>query len=316
MTVEEALEKAVARLHAGQLTNEAQIKQAIVIPILRALDWDDTDPNEVKPDHRVRDGNAGSVDYALFQEGNALIFIIASPLGNVTPAGVEPIFELSARNGVPFLIVTDGKTWDFFLGKAVGIPQERRFLRIELQPDRIDKNAHLLGRFLRKGSVSGKQAILEAERLLGHDRDRRIAQNAIPDVWTSLVDDDDDQATVDPVFRETLYDVIKGAVRERCGRQPANEDVKGFLKGLSKYRPDKSDACQTEESGPVSPSGFNLVRWRHNNKIVGFDFDGMPTITNAASRTLAELVRRFQEIDPDFINRLKEPLAKLGSERI
>ena len=68
MTVEDAIKQTLTHLRSGQLTNEAQIKQAAVIPILRALDWDDTNPDEVLPQYDVElpDGSHRSVDYALF----------------------------------------------------------------------------------------------------------------------------------------------------------------------------------------------------------------------------------------------------------
>lgn len=66
----EILERLRELLRSRQLTNEAQIKMAVVLPILRTLDWDDANPEEFVPEYSVelQDGTHGSVDYALFGE--------------------------------------------------------------------------------------------------------------------------------------------------------------------------------------------------------------------------------------------------------
>lgn len=281
MPVEDTIVQSLERF--GQLTTKARIKQAIVIPILQALGWNYTDPDEVEPDHR------GSVDYALFHEGNPLIFIIVRPRGNVTPSGVEPIFEF-AHNGVPFLILTDGKMWDFFLGNAAGVLQERRFLRIELKPDRIDKDAQLFSQFLSKERVSEKQAIREAERLLrllSHNRERSIAQNTIPKVWPHLVDNED---------TSLLYEVIKEAVQVRCGHQPANEDVKKFLTGLA-MQP-RPPIVTVEPTHPQTPTPCEPGNGRF-----GFSFDGRHKYFRSNRCRLVGLIRIFQDLDETFIER-------------
>ena len=57
MSLEQILKVAVERIRSGSLENEAQVKQAIILPILRALDWDDTNPAEFKPEFSVgKDG--------------------------------------------------------------------------------------------------------------------------------------------------------------------------------------------------------------------------------------------------------------------
>ena len=48
MSLEQILKVAVERIRSGSLENEAQVKQAIILPILRALDWDDTKPRGVQ----------------------------------------------------------------------------------------------------------------------------------------------------------------------------------------------------------------------------------------------------------------------------
>ena len=49
MELDQILNNANKRISTGLLKNEAQVKQAMIIPILRGLDWDDTNPTEFIP---------------------------------------------------------------------------------------------------------------------------------------------------------------------------------------------------------------------------------------------------------------------------
>ena len=40
MSLEQALRDGLERIKSNQLTNEAQVKQAVILPILRALGWE------------------------------------------------------------------------------------------------------------------------------------------------------------------------------------------------------------------------------------------------------------------------------------
>ena len=65
--------------------------------------------------------------------GGPLVFIEAKGLGLVSTAGEEQVFGYAVNRGVPFLILTDGNLWDFYLSMAAGIPAERRFYQAELK---------------------------------------------------------------------------------------------------------------------------------------------------------------------------------------
>lgn len=56
MNLEQTLRKAVGRLRSGQLDNEAQVKHAVIPPILHALEWDYTDPGSVKAEYSAGSG--------------------------------------------------------------------------------------------------------------------------------------------------------------------------------------------------------------------------------------------------------------------
>ena len=90
------------------------------LPILRTLDWDDANPAEFVPEFPV---DSGRVDYALHQAGGqTLVFIEAKRLGGADDEGEEQLFGYAVNKGVPFLILTDGNVWDFYLSMAAGAP--------------------------------------------------------------------------------------------------------------------------------------------------------------------------------------------------
>ena len=131
MELDQILKNASKQISTGLLKNEAQVKQAVIIPILRGLDWDDTNPAEFVPEYSV---DNGLVDYALCgTTDNPLVFIEAKRLDGADHKGVEQLFRYANNRGVPLLILTDGKTWDFYLSMAEGLPADRRFNRMELR---------------------------------------------------------------------------------------------------------------------------------------------------------------------------------------
>lgn len=113
MGMKEILKDAKGKLRSGQLANEAQVKQAVILPILRELGWDDTNPREFVPEYPVdRQVSRGSVDYALIPEdvGHPMVFIEAKRVGNVTEAGEEQVFSYATNKGIPFLENTSSAT--------------------------------------------------------------------------------------------------------------------------------------------------------------------------------------------------------------
>ena len=53
MPIENVLSTSRERIASGLLRNEAQVKSAIIIPILRALGWDDSDPTQYVPEYAL-----------------------------------------------------------------------------------------------------------------------------------------------------------------------------------------------------------------------------------------------------------------------
>ena len=295
MSLEKTLKVAVEHIRSGSLENEAQVKQAIIVPILRALEWDDTNPAEFKPEFSV---GKGWVDYALLPEGGGpLVFIEAKGLGRVDIAGEEQLFRYAVNKGVPFLILTDGDLWDFYLSMAAGDPSERRFYRAELtREERVPEYARFLDTHLRKTRVVSGEARRSAERRHESNREREIARKAIPGAWRTLLETPD----------EILRDLLAEEVERSCGTKPEPEDVTSFLKeGLSNLPgttkvvlPAPRRRSESSSSSQPTPNKKTATR------IIGYILDNKQAETGFSYRTLGELVKEFDRRDPEFMDRL------------
>ena len=275
MSLEQILRMAVERIRSRSLENEAQVKQAIILPILRALDWDDTDPSEFKPEFSV---DKGWVDYALLPEGSGpLVFIEAKGLGRVDIAGEEQLFRYAVNKGVPFLILTDGDLWDFYLSMAAGDPAERRFYRAELtREERIPEYARFLDTHLRKTRVVSGEARRSAEKRHESNREREKARKAIPGAWRTLLETPD----------EMLRDLLAEEVERSCGTKPEPEDVASFLKErLSETLPGTTSVAPAAPR-PRSKSSSSSIPPPNEKKatrIIGYILDNKQVETGASA---------------------------------
>ena len=130
MTLEAILKTAISRLRSEELENEAEVRLAVVEPILRALNWDAaTDSRSIKPEYSV---GHGRVDYALLCPDRPQVFIEAKRRGGLDARAEEQLFDYASHNGIPLLVLTDGYYWDFYLSMADGLPEERRFLQTDV----------------------------------------------------------------------------------------------------------------------------------------------------------------------------------------
>ena len=287
MNLEQVLELVIQRIRGGSLENEAQVKQAVIVPILRALDWDDADPAEFVPEYSV---DRGRVDYALLgQKGAPLVFVEAKGIGRVDLAGEEQLFHYAVNKGVPFLILTDGDLWDFYLSMAAGVPAERRFYRAELtRVERVAEHARFLGKHLRKRRVVSGDARRAAEHLHESSQEREKAREAMPGVWRSMLARPDDM----------LRDLLMEQVASECGTMPEQDDVESFLKACLAAPAPATRPRQRKSSPEPQQETSGGTR-----KISGYIFENRTVETGAAYRTLAEVLKEFHRRDPQFMER-------------
>lgn len=285
MNLEQALNKAITNLESGELLTEAAVKVAVVDSVLRALGWDPADPSRFKPEFAV---GKRRVDYALLDRGKPLVFIEAKHSDVKIGKGEDQLFGYANHQGVPLLVLTNGWNWDFYLSMAAGLPPDRRFYSLDLRlGDNVAEYVEFLGQHLQKDRVVSGKARLSAEGMLQNNKDREKARDAIPGVWSGLIEGRE----------EILTDLLAEEVESTCGVKPAVSDVHAFLAGL---KPSGSIAAPTPVLGPLpgpSPPPPKA-------KLKGFVFNGMRTECKSAVSTLAEVLKAFQLENPGFMDSL------------
>lgn len=220
MSLESTLKSVISRLRSDDLENEEEVKLAVILPTLLALDWNPAQSGSIKPEYPV---GRGRVDYALLCHGRPKVFIEAKRRGALDVRAEGQLFGYASNQGIPLLILTDGHYWDFYLSMADGVPEERRFYRLELfHEDKISDHIEFLETYLRKSHVASGEARRNAEVYLERNRARARARKAIPAAWRDLLNKPDD----------LLCDLLIEQVLHISGVRPEPDDVDEFLKSL------------------------------------------------------------------------------------
>jgi len=295
MDIHKSLEKAVKNLASGQLKNEAQVKSAVILPILRALGWDDANPHVLLPEYPVpRGGGKGWVDYALLGEGKPRVFVEAKRIGKIDVSAETQLFEYANNQGVPILILTDGKQWDFYLSMAEGLPSDRRFHRIELDEREIPKHEEFLRKHVGRKFVLSGDARRNAESRRESNKEKDRARGELPNVWNALIKEPGG------LIQECLQEEVK----ELCGIELDLDDVEKFLREMS-ASPSNPQKIQpaTERGFTPSVSKSKEAASVGRTKIAGFTYLGEQVKTGTAKATLVEIVKRFVACDEELMER-------------
>ena len=175
--------------HEHQLAdaNEATTQQYVVLPILRALGWDDTHlaSMEVLPEYQVESRRA---DYALYvKHSESPIVLIECKRWNEPIARHEEQICFYAYSGdIPLAIITNGRRWRFYLPhwRASSLSD-----RIFCETDIADQYRAIsdLERYLLKSNIASGDAELNAEIALEEKTD--VPE---PELRDTSVDDKDD----------------------------------------------------------------------------------------------------------------------------
>jgi predicted type IV restriction endonuclease len=139
--------------------NEEAVKQHLIGEIFKALGWDWSNPEEVRPEERTEDGRA---DYALIRNGEIVAFVEAKNLSVNVIRKEEPLRQLARycfSRGVRYGILTNGASWIVLRAFAEGTTlRERILLTVDLESEPLE-------RAVLKLSLLSKDRIEEVERL-------------------------------------------------------------------------------------------------------------------------------------------------------
>ena len=183
--------------HAQHLAeaNEATIQQYVVLPILRALGWDDTNlaSMEIIPEYQVESRRA---DYALHikQKQDPAVLIECKRWDQPIGKNEEQICFYAYSGNIPLAIITNGKLWRFYLSRwEASSLSDRVFCETDIE----DREAAIsdLQKYLLKSNVSSGEAELNAEIALEEKEKTNSSESSPVDLKQKRADGvNDDQS--------------------------------------------------------------------------------------------------------------------------
>ena len=227
-----------AHLRANAFPNVLAISAGVVFPILHELGWDPFEPSDVAPEYDET-GNGGQVCFALCHPpGEPQVFIEVRGLGEAWES-VEKVLDRAFVRGLNLVVLTDGRTWGFYLPLGPAIDHEEPCIsELDLFEESSTEAANTFDRYLAYGRVVSGAAFEAADS----DRDRRRrdrARVAIPEVWCELLRTRDGR----------LASALQAAVKQKVGLEPGPDDIGAFLEGRGADPDDPGPPIP--EPGPV-----------------------------------------------------------------
>ncbi len=303
MPLATTLSDITVRLRQGRFPNEQAISQGIALRVFQELGWDTWDTNVVWPEYQTGEGRA---DFALCHPpSKPMVFAEVKQPGKAEDA-VRQALEYAFHVGVPFVVLTDGRTWSFYLPAEQGSYEDRRVYKLDLYERPAAEAAESLLRYLQRARVESGEA-LEAARKEYRSRNRRSqAKAAIPEAWRELVEKGD----------EVLVDMLTSAVESKAGVRPDADDVAEFLAGLG-----GPITVETRRGGTAQPTVAEFPRpatpgttteSSRSGKLVLL---GKAHAYHNAKDAMVMVLRELAKSDPSFLERCSQHPDAQGRKR-
>lgn len=183
--MKEVLADIAQKLQQGAYQNEEHVRLSLVSRLLYALGWDIWDPNRVNAEFKPIPTEDGTkVDLALFIEHRIpSVFIEIKGVRKITDLGKaeKQLRDYNRNNTAKFSVLTDGRTWRFYLSQAGGEFREKCFKIVDLTPDALEEAESTMVTFLSMEAVSSGLAEKEAKDLLNLTRTQRAMKEGLPE---------------------------------------------------------------------------------------------------------------------------------------
>ena len=173
----EAVKKAAKKISENKrhISSEETTKHALINPILQALGWDTSNPNEVEYEYRYIPKD-NPVDYALKLSEKPVLFLEAKCLGaNLSDHDcILQVQNYANAAGVRWCVLSDGDQYRFFNANAPVDAEEKLFITITLSTDDPGYAAQMFS-YISQGNLNDK----ELERLWREHFADRLVQAAM-----------------------------------------------------------------------------------------------------------------------------------------
>ena len=157
--------------------NEATTQQYVVLPILRALGWEDANlaSMEILPEYQVENRWA---DYALKVGRGPALFIECKKWNDPLERHEDQIITYASYSNASIAVLTNGKNWRFYLLEKEGTPISNRiFHDCDIDSKNLNAVVHSLGKYLLRDNILSGAATKDAEKVW---QDKRGVENLVP----------------------------------------------------------------------------------------------------------------------------------------
>lgn len=264
-------------------TTEETTKQALILPFLNLLDFNPFDPTKVKAEHGADFPGAKNherVDYALFSDGQPVMFIEAKPFTEKLTNHTGQLSRyFNATPGVAIAAITNGREWRFFTDlKNQNIMDDTPFLVVDIT-SLSETDFDQLERFRRDNFQPEKLKSFAEERVYAGIF-QGVIEKCLREPDAEFVKFVSTRANLIPKltgkFIETMTPIVKHAVADAISRM--------VVSGLSAPLPTVSIPTETVQVPDPGSENFDIVD-PNNNKIV----------TTANERRVLSIVRSMLE---------------------
>ncbi|MGI9229519.1 MAG: type I restriction endonuclease [Gammaproteobacteria bacterium] len=288
VTIAEEIER-LKSIDASKL-NESTAKTTMVMPILRALGWDTTDPDEVKLEYKVAQHLKGFADIALLVQDSPLVLIeTKSPQRSLETENHEAqVLEYCQMTGVRMGVLTNGLEWRVYYLETGADKSTSLAETINLAHWKTEDSAKKLTELLSRDAISDNRALTHAKQSWHH--------SILTNLWKGLL------AQGDPA----LVRCLRKEVKEKCNINIPVNDVKNFVMARAtlpatteQTSPHSVPRQQGEKKvTPASPQQEKPLRkGKSNARIFGVEFRSVSNRAIIANFTLQACHNNEQELE-------------------
>ena len=261
-------------------TDEAKTKQYAIIPVFRALGWDDTDPRQIAHEVQFRLPGASPTwcDYAFIVGGEQAVLIEAKQHAKNLDPDYRQLHDYFGQSRAVLAILTDGQRWRFYSDLDRRNAMDHNPFHVIDMCDLREGDEEFLRAFRREGFEAGAAIRARALRARESERLRERLRR-----WLDKALANPSDALVRLAMTESDYDGRRGQAEIdswRAGIRSAFADVKGATLAIDKERaevtgseyrpprdlatpltaPGKQDSgMPTRRAKPTKPDGFRLL---------------------------------------------------------
>jgi len=197
--------------------DEAATKQAIILPLLHQLGWDTYNIDEVTPEFPVENGR---VDYSLRLNNTNEVFLEIKKAGEDLERFQEQLLDYSFRQGVELAVLTNGRTWWFYLPTKKGDWKTRKFYTIDIIQQEPQDVVQRFIDLLSKNNVQTGEALQRADSIYKGKQKKKLIEETIPEAWNKIITEPD----------SLLVDLLSETTEKICGFKPETDETTRFIK--------------------------------------------------------------------------------------